>query len=169
MPVVFAQPSSHLRAQFKAGKRRRAPYHRQFPQVRTGQRAPVHVATVPQVMRNLPAGLPDDAQRQIAEQQVAESNEMLLPAAAKAEIRQVVAKQHKFNSQEIERGRPNPAKLATLYSQVENSANHDPLSHELHKMRDEISTNPALRAAIKDYLESEVRRQRFERRPCRGD
>ena len=34
-------------------------------------------------------------------------------------------------------------------------------------MRDEIATSPALRAAIKAYLKSEVRRQRIERRPCR--
>ena len=55
------------------------------------------MATVPEVMRNLPAGLPDDAQRQIAEQQVAASNEMLLPEAAKANIDRMLAKQCTFN------------------------------------------------------------------------
>ena len=112
----------------KAGKRRRAPYYRQFPQVRTGKRAHMHVATVPQVMRNLPAGLPDDAQRQIAEQQVAASNEMLLPEAAKANIDRMLAKQCTFNRKEMERGCAAPAKLETLFGQVVNYANHDPLS-----------------------------------------
>ena len=140
---------------------------RHFSQVQSEQRARVHVATVPEVMRNLPAGLPDDAQRQIAEQQVAASNEMLLPEAAKANIDRMLAKQCTFNRKEMERGCAAPAKLETLFGQVVNYANHDPLSHELHKMRDEIATSPALRAAIKAYLKSEVRRQRIERRPCR--
>ena len=140
---------------------------RKFPQDQSEQRVRVHVATVPAVMRNLPAGLPDDAQRQIAEQQVAASNEMLLPEAAKANIDRMLAKQCTFNRKEMERGCAAPAKLETLFGQVVNYANHDPLSHELHKMRDEIATSPALRAAIKAYLKSEVRRQRIERRPCR--
>ena len=119
-------------------------------------------------MHSLSGMAPEDVLQQVAEASVQMSHAVLLPAAAKAEISgRVIANQYKFNRQEIERGYPALAKLETLFSQVVSYANHDPRSHELHKMRDEISTNPALRAAIKDYLKSEVRRQRFERRPCR--
>ena len=56
----------------KAGKRRRAPYYRQlqFPQVRSEQREPVHVATVPEIMHSMSGMAPDDNLRQIAEAQV---------------------------------------------------------------------------------------------------
>ena len=138
-----------------------------FPQDQSEQRVRVYVATVPEIMRNLPAGLPDDAQRQIAEAQVEMTQKVLLTAAAKEALDRVMAKQGSINEKELERGHPDPRKLDTLFGQVVNYANHDPLSHELHKMRDEIATSPALIAAIKDYLKVEVRRPRLERRPCR--
>ena len=138
-----------------------------FPQDQSEQREPVHVATVPEIMHSMSGMAPDDNLRQIAEAQVEMTQAVLLPAAAKEALDRVMAKQGSINEKELERGHPDPRKLDTLFGQVVNYANHDPLSHELHKMRDEIATSPPLRAAIKDYLKVEVRRPRLERRPCR--
>ena len=140
---------------------------RHFSQVQSEQRARVHVATVPEVMRSLSGMAPDDNLRQIAEAQVELTQAALLTAAAKEALDRVMAKQGSINEKELERGHPDPRKLDTLFGQVVNYANHDPLSHELHKMRDKIARSPPLRATIKDYLKVEVRRPRLERRPCR--
>ena len=56
---------------------------RHFSQVQSEQRARVHVATVADVMDNLPAVLPEDTRREIAEGQVQMTQAALLTTAAK--------------------------------------------------------------------------------------